>query len=340
MVTRVDSPTDFPTMVDGRPATFLDLSADQAIEWVMRSQPQVRQKGIVRPKLLAEPFPMTIPEDLVARPQDPKDATAARIASSPLSLSLFGAPLAPPEPWTQMWRFSIRETKSAVGKEVLYLAEDSILRETVALRVFGRGAYRARGLAWLADRIRSLTALQHPNIHSVLDMGLVDLRPYLVERYLPMGSLADRLAVGGAMPFASALRIFVQVARGLEAAGRIGLVHGHIHPGQILFGHDGEVVISSWGVEVIRRGPDILESFPKGPASARPDIRALGLLAYVAIAGHPPAERNPLPLHGVRPDIPEAFGKIVEWCIGLDPRRRYHAVGEFLPAAEQLLTAM
>jgi tetratricopeptide (TPR) repeat protein len=340
MVTRVDSPLDFPTLVDGRPATFMDLNGDQALEWILRGQPEVRQRGVVRPRIMAEPFPFTLPEDLSGPSGNPKDATAARVVSSPMSLSLFGAPFAPPEPWVQQWRFTIRDVRSTLGRETLFHAEDSLLKETVALRVFSRGSYNNRGLAWVADRIRSLTALSHPNIVTVVDMGVADLRPYLVERYYPTGSLSDRLRIGGALPFAAALRIFVQVSRGLEAAGRLGLVHGHIHPGQVLFGHGGEALLSSWGVEIIRKGPDILESFPKGPSSARPDIRALGLLAYVALAGHPPAERNALPLHGVRPDIPEAFGQIVEWCVGADPKRRYHSVGEFLPAVEQLLTAV
>ena len=340
MVTRPGLATSFPTVVDDRPATFLDLSKEQAIEWVVRSQPSIRNKGILRPRMMATPFAMVVPEDFAELSGEAKGGTAIRIATSPLSISLFGAPFAPPESWIQNRRFSIIETKSSLGKESLYLAEDSMLNQTVALRVFGRGSVQARGVAWMADRIRSLTALNHPNILNVLDMGVVDLRPYVVEPYVPTASMAERLKIGGAMPFVATLRIFVQIARGLEAAGRVGLVHGHIHPGQILFGSAEEALLSSWGVEILRKGPDLLESFPKGSASARPDIRALGLLAYVAIAGHPPAERNPLPLHGVRPDVPETFGQIVEWCLGLDPRRRYHAVGEFLPAVEQLLTAM
>lgn len=340
LATQIDSISDANTLYDGPPVTLVDLNPNQTVAWLLSHQPAAHRKGQPTIPLKAEPFPLNLPEDLVGRPMAARDATASRVVSSNLSLSLFGTPLAPPEPFNQVWRFVIRDIRASRGRETLYVAEDSLLKQMVALRVFGRGSVYARGVAWFADRVRPLAALHHPNILPILDMGIADLRPYIIEPFVPGGNLAERMKQGGPIPFASALRIILQIARALDAAAQVGITHNHIHPAQVLFLENGEVALSGWGVDILRSGPQCRVGHPDGNCSQRVDLRSLGLIAYGMISGQLPAERNPLPLHGIRPEVPEPFGQIVDYCIGSDPKYRYHSTGEFLPALEQLCTAV
>lgn len=89
----------------------------------------------------------------------------------------------------------------------------------------------------------------HPNIVSVFDAGeLADGRPYLVMRYLPGGSLHDRIRAEGPLEPTSAATIGARLARALDTAHRQGVVHCDVKPANVLLTADGEPQLVDFGV--------------------------------------------------------------------------------------------
>ncbi|MCU0485834.1 MAG: serine/threonine protein kinase, partial [Anaerolineales bacterium] len=90
-------------------------------------------------------------------------------------------------------------------------------------------------------------ALHHPNIVTMIDVGEQAGRYFLVMKYMPGGSLRDRLAKDGALPFDQALEIVRQAAAALDALHRQGLVHRDLKPANLLFDEDGTLRLSDLG---------------------------------------------------------------------------------------------
>jgi hypothetical protein len=127
-------------------------------------------------------------------------------------------------------------------------------------------------------------------------------RPWLVMEYLPSRSLAAVLAEKGPLPHAEVAEIGRQVADGLAAAHRAGVVHRDVKPGNVLIADDGRVKLTDFGVsravddvQLTRTGliagtpaflsPEVARGHDPTSAS---DVFALGATLYAAIEGYPP----------------------------------------------------
>ncbi|HUR53607.1 MAG TPA: serine/threonine-protein kinase, partial [Gemmataceae bacterium] len=124
------------------------------------------------------------------------------------------------------------------GMGVVYKARQTALNRLVALKMILGGYY-----AHDADRLRFMAeaeaaaSVKHPNVVQVYEFGYADEQPYFAMEYLDGGSLARRLAEFGPMP-AAAAQLVEQVARGVQAAHDVGLIHRDLKPGNILLAKD------------------------------------------------------------------------------------------------------
>ena len=162
--------------------------------------------------------------------------------------------------------------------------------------------FRAR----LAHETRVAREVVDPHLVRILEAGEDDGRPYLVLEYLPGGSLATRL-VDGPLRLEEMLRVVAEVAAGLDALHRGGIVHRDVKPSNVLLREDGSAALTDFGVAkgaaytVLTRPGEVLgtldylapELIRGGEATLASDVYALGCVAFECLAGRPPfADRS------------------------------------------------
>lgn len=135
------------------------------------------------------------------------------------------------------------------GMGVVYLAQDMELDRRVALK------FLPEELSASSDRIRrfiqeakAASALNHPNILTVYEIGKTDDTRYIATEYIEGQTLQKRLLEKELLPLKDILKIGIQVAEALTAAHRAGIVHRDIKPGNIVIRPDGYVKVLDFGL--------------------------------------------------------------------------------------------
>ena len=196
-----------------------------------------------------------------------------------------------------------------------------------------------------------LAAISHPGIVSIFDVEPGDPAtgrdPFFVMELCPDGSLADELgAAGGRLPPDTVVRIVGEVAGGLAALHRRGIVHRDVKPHNILL-TPGGAKLADFGVAraaettqftapgtavgtLAYLAPELLSGAAADPAS---DVYSLGVVTFQALTGRLPRSSNSmvdlvdgretpvLPVSAVSPDL-AAFDAPVALALGIDPASR------------------
>ncbi len=148
-----------------------------------------------------------------------------------------------------------------------------------------------------------MASISHEHVVPIYSVDEHRSLPYFVMEYVPGGTLEHRLAAEGPMSTLPWLRVAIQIAQGLEAAHRQGLIHRDIKPSNILLDRGVERVRvyrlrlgagarSSWRdlLDVLLGTPMYMspEQVLGQPCDARSDLFSLGSLLYQLATGHPP----------------------------------------------------
>lgn len=127
----------------------------------------------------------------------------------------------------------------AGGMGEVYRAKDTRLDRTVAIKVLPPHLAETPEARQRFEReARAVSALNHPNICTLYDVGSQDGAEYLVMEYLEGETLAARLEKG-ALPLDQALKIGIEIADALEKAHRQGIIHRDLKPGNIMLTKSG-----------------------------------------------------------------------------------------------------
>ena len=194
----------------------------------------------------------------------------------------------PFEPGARLGRYEILERLGAGGMAVVWRARDPRLGRTVAIKMIGRRIARTGQdlLARFEQEARATSALSHPNLITVHDVGDQDGHPFLVMELVEGESLRERL--GAPLPAGEIVRLGTQIADGLAAAHEAGVVHRDLKPENVLVDRRGTVRILDFGLAVFRaldngrrtsrrrhRGLPASRGRP-WPRRSRPRTRSLG----------------------------------------------------------------
>jgi TolB-like protein/Flp pilus assembly protein TadD len=157
------------------------------------------------------------------------------------------APRDPVHPGERIGPYTITELLGAGGMGEVYEAYDKRLDRHVAVKFLPREANDLESLARFEREARAASALNHPNICTVHDVGEFQGRSFIVMELLEGQSLKERIA-GNPIPPPEFAAVSQQVCTALEAAHAKGIVHRDVKPANIFVTHSGQVKILDFGL--------------------------------------------------------------------------------------------
>ena len=247
----------------------------------------------------------------------------------------------------------------AGGMGVVFAAEDVRLGRQVAIKFVPEGAPDDRQMfERLRSEARTASALNHPNICTLYDIGDHDGRPFIVMELLQGRTLRDRLAAGP-LKVDETLDIGVQVSDALDVAHREHIVHRDIKPANLFLNDRGPVKVLDFGLaKFVSHQPSALTAAPTDltgvgmtlgtvsymspeqvtgdPLDGRSDLFSFGVVLYECVTGHQPFKGKtsgvilseilnrtpPAPLQ-FNPDLPLRLQEIITNCLEKDRELRY-----------------
>src|SRR5207302_834832 len=223
-----------------------------------------------------------------------------------------------------------------------------------------------------ADRLRrfqqearAASALNHPNILTIHEIGEIDGHPFIATEFIDGQTLREHTAKA-LIKLEEALDVAAQVASAVAAAHKAGIIHRDIKPENIMIRHDGFVKVLDFGlVKLTEKGATDSEASTlvntdagvvMGTArymspeqargkkvDARTDIWSLGVVLYELVAGRLPFEggtpsdvlslilqREPAPLVRYAPEVPTELERIVRKALRKDREERYQTIKDLL----------
>ena len=257
------------------------------------------------------------------------------------------------------------------GMGRVYLARDEQLRRDVAIKVLhpSKARDQAATRRFLREG-RAAAAVDHPHVMTIHQVGEEQGLPYIVMQRLVGRTLKQARQAEGRLPLPEVLRIGREIAEGLAAAHRQGLVHRDIKPDNVFLQEPhGQVRIIDFGLARANAdaGLDVTvdgsivgtpaymspERVEGGTLDAKSDLFGLGVILYELLAGRLPFEGTslvsmlaaiarsmPPDLETVAPDVPGPVARLVMRLIAHDKAARpadATAVAAELAALERAL---
>jgi len=180
----------------------------------------------------------------------------------------------------QIEHYEIIRKLGAGGSGIVYLASDTLLQRPVVLKLLRRGAYTLQQMRTTVLReARMASAIEHPNVCAIYDVGETEDEAYIVMQYVPGQSL-DKLIAQGPASLQLLLSAGIQIADGMAAAHRLGIFHRDLKPANVMLTEGGLVKILDFGL-ARRRNPEEV-AFDPSQSRARKVVAKLAPEAVVA----------------------------------------------------------
>src|SRR5688572_1659931 len=152
-------------------------------------------------------------------------------------------------------RYRVLQHLGGGGSSEVYLAEDTVMRRKVALKVLRRRDAADRDIRHFDRELRCASMLNHPNIVTILDVGSHDDVQFIATEYVEGDTLRQRM-YRGPMSVEEVLDTAIGVANALVAAHESWIVHRDVKPENIMLRRDRGVKVLDFGVATLAGGGD------------------------------------------------------------------------------------
>jgi serine/threonine-protein kinase len=251
--------------------------------------------------------------------------------------------------------YRLVEKIGAGGMGEVYRAVHSKIGRMVALKVLNQTVQSQEFVERFLNEARIQASLHHQNIATLYDFLEFNGQPCIIMEYVEGETIADRLAVRGAMPLEEAVAIFKAVADAIHYIHSQGIVHRDIKSHNVKISSAGQVKLLDFGIAKSGSSPALTmtggfvgtlqylspEQFTGGIADARSDIWALGVLLYEMVTGRMPFEASTIgslyekinaaaftPPSAISQYIPREIEAIIARCLRKNPAERYQSAWE------------
>ncbi len=201
-------------------------------------------------------------------------------------------------------RYEVKAELGRGGMATVFTAYDPMFERTVAIKALPREfLHEPEFQARFAREAKTIAALEHPAIVPVYDFGEDNGQPYLVMRYMPGGSLADKLK-DGVVPIEEAAVILKRLGSALDHAHTQGIIHRDLKPGNILFDQYGDAYLADFGIVHVAASTEALTAsgslvgtpmymspeqvYGDKELDGRSDVYALGIILFQMLTGELP----------------------------------------------------
>jgi eukaryotic-like serine/threonine-protein kinase len=265
--------------------------------------------------------------------------------------------------------FRVIEKLGAGGMGVVYKAIDMRLDRPVALKFLPDNMVQdSQALERFRREARAASALNHPGICTIYDIGEKDGRGFIAMEFIDGETLRSHIH-GKGLPVEEVLKLGIQIAEALDAAHGEGIIHRDIKPANIFVTKRGQAKVLDFGLAklvckgVARSGEELGSEEPDSTSivgiisgtpsymspeqvrgdnlDARTDIFSLGLLLYEMATGQQAFSggtggmiieavltRSPVPARSINPDMPPRLEEIINKALRKDRDQRYQQAAD------------
>ena len=239
------------------------------------------------------------------------------------------------------------------GMGTVYLGEHVRLKRKVALKFLVGQVEEYEEVSKRFEReALAVSAINHPNIITIYDVDQWEGTPYIAMEYVDGFSLQSLFADKTPLPWAVAINLQYQLARGLLHTHKASIVHRDIKPTNIIVDKNGYLKVLDFGLAKLLDASRITRSehtlgtahyvapemFLGDEVDFRADIWSAGVMMYQMLTGKKPfgesnlhrvmyavINKDPEPLATHDPSFPLAFQHIIDKCLAKTPEDRYHS---------------
>ncbi len=262
-------------------------------------------------------------------------------------------------------RYEVFQHIGQGGMADVFLAVDTILNRQVAVKILrSELCSDAVSVLRFEREAQAATALSHPNIVEIYDVGDYKGHHFIVMEYVPGKSLKKTIQQRGALLTEEAIDIMIQLTSATAEAHRRGIIHRDIKPQNVIVKSDGSIKMLDFGIALAKGSMQLTQAnnvmgsvhylapeLAKGQsASPQSDIYALGICLFEMLTGDVPFKadqavqvalmhmHNEMPeVRSINPQLPQSVDNIVIRATAKDPAKRYNSCNEML---EELRTCL
>lgn len=262
---------------------------------------------------------------------------------------------------TRVSHFEILEKLGEGGMGVVYKAEDTRLKRTVALKFLpDRVSKSATDKARFLQEAQAAAGLNHPNICTIYGVDESEGHLFISMEYIEGGTLREHLPIPKP---ADAVALAIQIGEGLQEAHARGIVHRDVKAENIMLTAKNQIKIMDFGLAKLKGSLRLTrtsstigtlaymapEQIQGGEADARSDIFSFGVVFFELLTGHTPfrgtheaavmysiLNEEPERVEKSLPEVSPEIARILSKALEKDPEMRYQSVADMVADLRRL----